>query len=99
MDAQCISYTKQWKSTFSYLWSDKVHPIVPLHQTYHRQGNHQVEKWFSVYGVPKEVKSDKDVKVRSDIGWYKTVLTFLNVQVSTGIPYAHTSNPLCKRLI
>ena len=32
-------------------------------------------------------------------GWYKRVLRSLNVQVSTGIPYSHTSNPLCERQI
>ena len=32
----------------------------------------------------------------SDTGWYKRVLRSLNVQVSTGIPYSHTSNPLCE---
>ena len=37
--------------------------------------------------------------MRSDTGWYKRVLRSLNVQVSTGIPYSHTSNPLCERRI
>ena len=35
----------------------------------------------------------------SDTGWYKGVLRSLNVRVSTGIPYTHTSNPLCERQI
>ena len=47
----------------------------------------------------KEINSHKDVRVRSDTGWYKRVLRYLNVQVSTGIPYSHTSNPLCERQI
>ena len=58
-----------------------------------------LEEWFCVYGAPKEINSDKDVRVRSDTGWYKRVLRSLNVQVSTGIPYSHTSNPLCERHI
>ena len=58
-----------------------------------------LEEWFGVYGAPKEIKSDEDVRVRSDTGWYKRVLRSLNVQVSTGIPYTHTSNPLCERQI
>ena len=37
--------------------------------------------------------------MRSDTSWYKRVLRSLNVQVSTGIPYSHTSNPLCERQI
>ena len=58
-----------------------------------------LEEWFCVYGAPKEINSDEDVRVRSDTGWYKRVLKSLNVQVSTGIPYSHTSNPLCERHI
>ena len=58
-----------------------------------------LEGWLCVYGAPKEINSDEDVRVRSDTGWYKRVLRFLNVQVSTGIPYTHTSNPVCERQI
>ena len=58
-----------------------------------------LEEWFCVYGAPKEINSDEDVRVRSDTGWYKRVLRSLNVQVSTGFPYSHTSNPLCERQI
>ena len=59
----------------------------------------RLEEWFCVYGAPKEINSDEDVRVRSDTGWYKRVLRSLNVQVSTGILYTHTSNPLCERQI
>ena len=41
--------------------------------------------------------SDEDVRIRSDTGWYKCVLNSLNVQVTTGVPYTHTSNPRCER--
>ena len=58
-----------------------------------------LEESFCVYWAPKEINSDEDVRVRSDTGWYKTVLRSFNVQVSTGIPYSHTSNPLCERQI
>ena len=58
-----------------------------------------LEEWFCVYGAPKEIYSDEDVRVRSDTGWYERVLRSLNVQVSTGIPYTHTSNPPCERQI
>ena len=57
------------------------------------------EVWFCVYGAPKEINSDEDVRVRSDTGRYKRVLSSLNVHVSTGIPYTDTSNPLCERQI
>ena len=58
-----------------------------------------VEQWFEHYGAPEEVHSDKDVRIRSDTGWYKPVLDALNVHVTTGVPYIHTSNPLCERQI
>ena len=41
--------------------------------------------------------SDEDVRIRSETGWYKPVLNALNVEVTTGVPYTHTSNPLCER--
>ena len=56
-----------------------------------------VEPWFQPYGAPKQVHSDEDVRIRSDTGWYKRVLNALNVEVTTGVPYTHTSNPLCER--
>ena len=56
-----------------------------------------LEEWFCVYGAPKDINSEEDVRVRSDTGWYKRVLRSLNVQVSTGIPYTHMSNPLRER--
>ena len=58
-----------------------------------------LEEWFCVYGAPKEINSDEDVRVRSNTGWYKRVLRSLNVQVSTAIPYTRTSKPLCERQI
>ena len=58
-----------------------------------------LEEWFCVHGAPKGISSDEDVRVRSDTGSYKGVLRSLNVQVSTGIPSTHTSNPLCERQI
>ena len=38
-----------------------------------------------------------DVCICSDTGWYKRVLNALNVEVTTCVPYTHTSHPLCKR--
>ena len=58
-----------------------------------------LEEWFCVYGSPKEINTDEDVRVRSATGWYKRVMRSLNVHMSTGIPYTHTSNPLCERQI
>ena len=56
-----------------------------------------VEQWFEPYGAPKQVHSDEDARIRSDTGWYKWVLNALNVEVTTGVPYTHMSNPLCER--
>ena len=56
-----------------------------------------LEGWFCVDGAPEEINSGQDVRVRSDTGWYKTVLRSLNLRASTEIPYTHTSNPLCGR--
>ena len=56
-----------------------------------------VEQWPKPYGAPKQVHSDEDVRIRSDTGWYKRVLNAVNVEVTTSVPYTHTSNPLCER--
>ena len=40
--------------------------------------------------------SDEDVSIQSDIAWYKRVLNNLTVEVTTGVPYTHTSNPPCE---
>ena len=58
-----------------------------------------LEEWFCVYGAPKEINSEEDIPVRSYTGWYNRALRSLNAQVSTGIPYTHTSNSLCERQI
>ena len=58
-----------------------------------------LDEWFCVYGAPKEINSDEDVRIRSDTTWYKGVMRSLNVQVSTGNPYTDTSNHLCERQI
>ena len=56
-----------------------------------------VEQLFEPYEAPKPVHSDEDVHICSDTGWSKPVLNDLNVEVTTGVPYTHTSNPLCER--
>ena len=56
-----------------------------------------VEQSFEPYGAPTEVHSDEDARMSSYTGQYKRVLNALNVEVTTGVPYTHTSNPLCER--
>ena len=76
-------------------------PVFPF--TKHVTGEETIkillEECFGVYGAPKEINFEEDIRVRSDTGWYKGVLRSLNIQVSTGIPYPHTSNPLCEQQI
>ena len=57
----------------------------------------QAEQWFEPYGARKQLHSDEDVRIRSDTVWYKRVLNTLNFEVTTGVLYTHTSNPLCER--
>ena len=59
--------------------------------------NMLVEQLFEPYGVPKQVRSDEDVRSRSDTGWYKRVLNALDVEVTAEVRYTHTSKPLCER--
>ena len=47
----------------------------------------------------EEVHSDTDLHIRSDTGWYKRVFEVPSVRVSTGVPYTHTSDPLCRTQI
>ena len=56
-----------------------------------------IQQRFETYGAPKQVHSDEDVRIRRDTGWYKEVLNALNVEVTTGVPYTHTSTLLCER--
>ena len=56
-----------------------------------------VEQWLEPFRAPKEVHSDDDVRIWSDAGWYKRVSEAPSVHVTTGVPYTHTSYPVCKR--
>ena len=48
-----------------------------------------LEVWLCVYGAPKEISSDEDVRVRSDTGWYKRVLRSLKAQVNGDSLYSY----------
>ena len=83
-------------------WSPAARVVSPAHSAAKEsQGNKivkiLVEQRFEPYGAPKEVHSDEDVRIRSDTEWYKQILDTLNVQVTIGVPYTHTSNPPCER--
>ena len=51
------------------------------------------EQSLEPYGAPEQVHSDEDVRICSGTGFNKRVLIF---QVTTAVPYTHTSNPLCE---
>ena len=46
-----------------------------------------LEDWCCVYGASKDINCNEETRS------YKRVLRSLNVQVSAGLPYTHTSNP------
>ena len=56
-------------------------------------------EWFRVYGAPKKSTQTRTSEYGSDTGWYNRVLRSLNVSVSTGILYTHTSNSLLEQQI
>ena len=71
---------------------------VPLQQNDHSGQTVKilVDQCFALYHAPKEVHSDVDVHIWTATGLYKRVLDALNIQVTSSVPYPHTSNPLCE---
>ena len=55
-----------------------------------------VEQWVQPYRALKKVHSDEDIHIGSNTGWYKRMLDGRNTQVTLGVPYTQTSNPLCE---
>ena len=57
-----------------------------------------VEESFELYGAPKEVHLCTLMNMYASVAaWYKLVVNALNVQVTPGVPYTHTSNHHCGR--
>ena len=75
--------------TRAFLWKKKI--------TGEKSAKTLVEQLFEHYGAPQEVHSHQCVRIRSDTGCYKRVLDARNVHLTTGVPYTHTSNPLCEK--
>ena len=56
-----------------------------------------LKETFCVHGASIAINCDEDVRVQSDTGWCQRVLRSLNVQLSAGSSYTHTTNALCER--
>ena len=55
------------------------------------------EGWIQVYGTPREIISDNDVRFTSDQGWWRTSLDAIGVKVNFTQPRHPQSNGLCER--
>ena len=57
------------------------------------------EEWVQVYGLPKVIHSDQDVRLNAAGNWYRGVLETLGWEIQCGTPYLRTKNALCERQI
>ena len=57
------------------------------------------EGWVPVYGLPKIIHSDQDIRFTSPTGLYRIVMRAMGTEVQFGTPYLRTKNPLCERQI
>ena len=55
--------------------------------------------WVQVYGLPKIIHSDQDIRFTSPTGWYLGVMRAMGTEVQFGTSYLRTKNPLCERQI
>ena len=58
-----------------------------------------LEEWVHVYGLPKVIHSDQDVRLTTAGNWYRGVLETLGCEIQFGTPYLCTKNALCERQI
>ena len=57
------------------------------------------ESWVQIYGLPKIIHSDQDIRSTSPKGWYRSVIGATGTEVQFGTPYLRTKNPLCEHQI
>ena len=57
------------------------------------------EEWVQVYGLPKVIHSEQDVRLTAAGNWYRGVLETLVCEIQLGTPYLRTKNALCERQI
>ena len=63
------------------------------------QSSSQETNHNKVYGLPKIIHSDQDIRFTSPTGWYRSVMRAMGTEVQFGTPYLRTRNPLCERRI
>ena len=57
------------------------------------------EERVQVYGLPKVIHSDQDVRLTAAGNWYRGVLETVGCEIQFGTPYLRTKNALCKRQV
>ena len=57
-----------------------------------------LDRWISVYGKPNAIHSDNDVRMKSEKGFYQSVLKALGIQVHFSLPRRPQSNGLCENV-
>ena len=45
------------------------------------------EGWVQIYGLPKIIHSDQDIRLTSPTGWYRSVMRAMGTEVKFGTPY------------
>ena len=58
-----------------------------------------LEELVQLYGLPKVIHSDQDVRITTARNCYRGVLHALGGQILAGTPYFCTKNPPCERQI
>ena len=49
-----------------------------------------------IYGLPKIMHSDQDIRLTSPTGWYQRVMRAMGTEVQFETAYLRTKNPLCE---
>ena len=57
------------------------------------------EEWVQVYGLPKVIHSDQDVRLTAAGNGYRGVLETLGCKIQSGTAYVRTKTALCERQI
>ena len=57
------------------------------------------EGWIQAYGMPKRIRSDRDIRFTSNTGWYTGVFKNMGVEVDFGTPDYKKKSTQCERQI
>ena len=58
-----------------------------------------LEEWVQVYGLPKVIHLDEDVRLTAAGNWYGGVLETRGCEIQSDTPYLRTTDALCERQI